>query len=191
MNYFRSKDNVDNYINLTGDKYDKYFVSLVRNYVNIGSRILEIGSGTGNDYNQLKKDYLITPTDFSRHFVDYIKEKHHGRDAEVLDASTSFKFDEPFDAIISNKVLQTLSYKDFKKSLQTQADNLKSGGLIIMTLWNGPENESWSNDDTLLTSYHNADTIARAIPIGTYIIARGLYKEIDEDDSIAVIFKKR
>ncbi|NNE67882.1 MAG: class I SAM-dependent methyltransferase, partial [Pyrinomonadaceae bacterium] len=100
-----------------------FLVQKLCRYVGRGSSVLELGSGPGNDLPLLSKFFKITASDYSPHFVEFIKEDHPGIEALQLDAVT-IDTDLRFDAIYSNKVLHHFGNDEITQSLRRQSEVL-------------------------------------------------------------------
>jgi len=164
--------------------YSKYLAKILR-FVKKGSRILDIGCGTGQVANYLsKRSYNVTGIDLSPLFIKEAK-KQGQAEFRVMD-STSLKFkDASFDAVISAETLEHIPNP--AKALSEMTRVLRPKGLIILRF---PNKQSKLN---------NLLTILTKKPL-FQIISPNLAKEVfgeDEDlcyiasTSDVIIFLKR
>lgn len=144
--------------------------------------------GPGNDLDILKNYYDVVGSDKSKLFVDIYNENHKDIECIVLDA-VEIEIDRKFDCIYSNKVLHHLEYNDFVKSIKRQFEILNDNGIIFMTLWKG--NLKREVYDNLIFMYYMENDILEIIGDKYEVLELSTYTEIDEDDSLIVILKKK
>jgi len=185
--YYQTKESVEEYIKLAKDADGRHLIKKLKQYVLPNSRLLEIGSGPGSDFQLLKKDFQVVGSDFSTEFLRRLKENHINDKFLQLDAIT-LETREKFDGIYSNKVLQHLSDDELKKSIKRQSAILNSGGIICHSFWKGEGEEIFNG---LLVNYQ-LDTSLRSLFEGHFeILLLEEYKEFEEKDSILLIGKKK
>ncbi len=183
--FFDIEENVNEYIKMCQDYDHHFFVGELEKHVNPGDRLLELGSGPGNDLEPLLMKYDVTASDRSEIFVEGLKERFKELKVELLDAVT-ININQTYDCIFSNKVLQHLSGQDMVKSLQKQYDLLEEGGLIFHTLWYGAGEESFNG---LHFTYYDEKAL-ESICQGLFSCTMLRYTEMDQDDSILLIGRK-
>lgn len=164
-------------------------MQMLRDCLPYGSTILELGMGTGIDFLEMSNNYVVTGSDFSPIFVADFKEAHPKLEVYELDA-TDFSLDKKFDCIYSNKVLYHLSAKEFEHSLQLQTEHLNPHGIIFMTMWYGTYREELFEDDLRFTYYTESD-IAIRIPKTLSLEKIQRYTEMEPNDSLAIILRKK
>ncbi len=189
MDYFMKRENVEQYKKMI-DGYDGiWLIRKLDKYLEKGKSILELGMGTGIDYELLSKKYNVLGTDNSPIFInDYIKNNPKGN-VQILDA-TNINLNKLFDCVYSNKVLHHLTMEDFKKSLIEQHRVLDDKGKIFMTLWYGKyEEKIFLNGEMRFTLYEEQD-IENIISDSFNIISMERYTELEEKDSLLVVLEK-
>ena len=161
------------------DKF-KYFVPP-------GSKVLELGMGPGKDFNLLKQTYEMTGSDSSQVFIDLYREKDAIANLINLDA-VSINTPQKYNAIFSNKVLMHLSKDELHQSLIRQLKILKSNAIAFHTFWEGGSEEEMHG---LRFVYYSMEELLTMIPTKFNILECNLYKEIENDDSICLVLKKK
>lgn len=96
--------------------------------------------------------------------------------------------DWKFDCIYSNKVLQHLTRDELKDSFKRQRDTLNDNGLLFHSLWHGNTEEIFNG---LRFSYYTKDLLKDVFDDGFEIVEMNLYTEMETDDSLYVILKKK
>lgn len=188
MDFYHKRENVDLYKEMTQSYDPASIVAQVKEYVPIGSTLLELGMGPGIDLIALSKYYHVTGSDYSPLFLEDFRKTHP--DIEILEGdAANFAFHRQFDCIYSNKVLHHLSVEDFKKSLQLQAEHLKEAGIVFMTLWHGTFREEFY--EGLRFMYYTEENIRDLIPKEFRIETIEIYTELEPEDSLLVILRKR
>ena len=165
---------------------DTFVTDTFMSMVEPSKTILEIGSGTGRDFNLFDKKYKITGSDYSDSFLKSLRRKHKGKQFYRINALT-MDIGENFDVIYSNKVLQHLLPDQLEKSLSSQYKVLNPGGVLFHSMWKGniKENKNRDMPDTLYEKV-DLEKIKGKFKIEAFIV----YKEIKEADSFIVIFRK-
>lgn len=189
MNYFFKRENVDGYKSMIGDYDNSFMMGEIKNQLQKGSSLLELGMGTGVDLVELSKDYIVTGSDNSPLFIEDFTKEHPEINAIVLDAVT-VDIQNKFDCIYSNKVLQHLTPKDFTTSLKNQSEHLNKNGIIFMTLWHGDFAEEIYDED-LRFMYYRLKDIEKLLPKNLEITYNKVFTEMEKDDSIIVIMKAK
>jgi 2-polyprenyl-3-methyl-5-hydroxy-6-metoxy-1,4-benzoquinol methylase len=187
MGYFDKMENVKEYIEMAEGYDGRDLIELLKNHLEAGSSVLELGMGPGKDLDILRKTYEVTGSDISEIFLRMYKERNPRADLLKLDA-IRIATNRKFDCIYSNKVLQHLTKKELQSSLIRQYDLLNFGGILFHTFWKGDRIEEM---DGLLFVYYNEDVLERMIDDRFNILLMDVYTEMEENDSIIVILKKK
>ena len=187
MGYFDSVDHVKGYIEMTKDYSGREMVEYLREYLERGASLLELGMGPGRDLDMLREVYDVTGSDSSQVFIDLYREQHPSAKLLKVDAVT-MAVDKPYDGIYSNKVLHHLSTEDLTRSVLAQANALASDGIIFHTFWRGDSVEFY--EDLRFVYYEKADL--EQLFSGLFDIrVMEYYDEEEADDSILLIAKKK
>jgi trans-aconitate methyltransferase len=169
---------------------NEYIIGEFKNRIDRSKKILELGSGPGNDYKVLVKDYDITGSDYSETFLRILRSKFPEDKFLRINALT-VETKEKYDVIYSNKVLHHLTPEHLALSLKRQYETLNDGGILFHTMWKGnivniKENSMpdvrYERDgiEKILNSITNKFTIRDFI----------VYKELKIDDSFIVVMEK-
>lgn len=186
-NYYNSKASVQEYIKLAEGVDGRDLIAKLKNYLQPGASLLELGSGPGTDFQILKKDYKATGSDYSTAFLDHLKSQNSEDNFLHLDAIT-LACDDNFDGIYSNKVLQHLSDDALKQSIRRQSNILESGGIICHSFWKGEGDEIFKG---LLVNYQTEESLRHLFEYSFEVLCLEEYREFDEGDSILLIGKKK
>lgn len=187
MGYYDDQKNVDEYIDMA-DGYDgRELVSVLREHLESGATVLELGMGPGKDLDLLGAHYRVVGSDTSSIFLDRYRQQHPSADLLLLDAAT-LDTDRRFDAIYSNKVLHHLTRQELSDSFRRQAQVLKSNGILLHALWYGDKEEEMHG---LRFVYYTADTLCQLIGDELELVQSRRYSELEEDDSLYVVLRKR
>lgn len=100
----------------------------------VGSSLLELGSGAGEDISFLSSHFRVTASDISAPLVEQLRIRNDVDSVLLLDAIT-FIAEKTFNCIFSNKLLQHLTDDEIARSLARQHEALSPGGIIAHTLW--------------------------------------------------------
>jgi SAM-dependent methyltransferase len=130
VGYFDDEKNVEDYIRMAEGYDGRELIEILKTYLQPGATVLELGMGSGKDFELLSETYQVTGSDYSTVFVDRYRQKDVEADLVLLDAVT-MDIDRKFDCIYSNKVLHHLTRDDLKLSLQRQAVVLNDHGLLL------------------------------------------------------------
>jgi hypothetical protein len=120
-------------------------------------------------------------------FVERYRIAHPDADVLLLDAVT-LDTDRRFDAIYSNKVLYHLTRDEMRQSLARQTVVVKDGGIAFHTLWIGEGDDEM---DGLRFVYYTEETVADLVGPAWEILLTQRYAEMDPDDSLIVVLRKR
>ncbi len=189
MDYFKNRKNVDLYTEMMADYDNNFVISEVSKILPKGSRLLELGMGTGVDLISLSSEYDVIGSDSSHLFVKDFKKKSD-IEVMVLDA-VDINISRYFDCIYSNKVLQHLSKEDFIKSLNSQSRHLSTNGIIYATLWTGEYREEFEFDGQLRFVYYDETTLKNLIPNELQLEQLIYYSEFETNDSLIMILRRK
>jgi trans-aconitate methyltransferase len=164
----------------------KVLIDQFRKFLPAKSKILELGSGPGNDWKILSRDFDVTGSDFSLEFLSHLKSQNPDGSFLMLDAVT-LETDQQFDGIYSNKVLHHLKDEDLKKSIKRQAVILKTGGIICHSFWKGEGTEDFKG---MFVNYHNASELRDFFGGYFEILLLEHYQEFEDGDSLLLIARK-
>lgn len=183
MAYYDSKKSVEEYIKMARGHDGRQIIARLKEHLPAGSRLLELGSGPGTDWNILKEDYRVTGSDQSLEFLKYLRANNPEGEFLELDAA-SLKTDLPFDGIYSNKVLHHLSDEDLLASVRRQYEILRPGGIVCHSFWHGQDSEIYND---LFVNYHSDEGIR--ILFDDYFDHRlfHFYQEFEKGDSFLYI----
>lgn len=101
------------------------------------SRVLDAGCGTGANLRLLQSELdplWIGGFDFSDRALDYCREKVPYAEIVRHDIRQPFLCSDPLDLIISMDVLYVPGLEASRPGMQALADNLKSGGHLVLNL---------------------------------------------------------
>lgn len=181
------KELIDTYIEMTRDYQGPLLIDWILDYVQKEARVLELGMGPGKDLIELNKHYRATGSDSSEEFLERFHELHPKADLVQLDAVT-METSERFDCICSNKVLQHLTRKELRISLQSQARCLNSKGVLLHTFWAGTGQEE--QEGILFVNYQKEE-LEELFEEYYEILKIEYYGEEAADDSIVVAVRLR
>ncbi|MBT3180538.1 MAG: methyltransferase domain-containing protein [Candidatus Marinimicrobia bacterium] len=183
--YYLSKETAEQYIKLAKGYDGKFLIDLLKNYLPLKSKVLELGSGPGADLEILSQNYEVTGSDFSQYFLDILKKKKIKNPLILLDAIT-LKTSKTFDCIYSNKVLQHLTDNQLEQSIQNQLAILNKDGIICHSFWAG--NDCYEMKGAL-HNYHTKDELENCLSPYFETLVLDFYNEMEKDDSILFIGK--
>jgi cyclopropane fatty-acyl-phospholipid synthase-like methyltransferase len=117
---------------------NKYIIDEFKKRIDKSKKILELGSGPGNDYGVLVQDYDITGSDYSETFLKILRKKFNNDRFLKINALT-METEKKYDVIYSNKVLQHLTTENLATSFKKQYEVLNEGGILFHAMWKGKE----------------------------------------------------
>lgn len=169
--------------------YDGTFlINILQKNLKPNSTILELGMGPGKDMDILSETYKVTGSDSSSIFIEIYKKKNKEADLLLLDAQT-IETDRKFDCIYSNKVLIHLTPEELRESLVRQLNVLNDNGLVCHSFWRGNKEEE--EIQGLKFIYYLKNDLQKIAEEYFDIIEMRIYKEIEANDSILLILKKK
>ena len=152
-----------------------------------GARVLEIGSGPGNDLALLAQHYDITGSDCSDEFVTHLANRFPETPILKLDAETLVA-DGLFDAIYSNKVLHHLTDEALTRSFRAQLELLREGGLVYHLVWQVID--EMPDMSGLPFIARNAAQMKTLMGADFEILSTTDFAEFSENDSVAILARK-
>lgn len=187
MEYYKTKESVNEYIELAKDVNGQELINELRKVLVENSLLLEIGSGPGTDWNLLSKHYQVIGSDFSSEFIKHLQNKY--RDGEFLELdATTLKTTRKFDGIYANKVLHHLTDDELIQSIARQAEILKKDGMVCHSFWKGEGSEIFKG---MFVNYHTESQLIEFFEPLFEILSISPYKEFEADDSILLIGKRK
>lgn len=188
MGFYDTVKGVNQYIQMAKG-YDGFkLIEILRKYLPEQSTVLEIGMGPGIDLDMLQKHYTVTGSDNSSLFLEKYKKKNKNNiDLMLLDAVT-LQTNRKFDCIYSNKVLHHLTKEDLKKSLSRQKEILNPDGILFHSFWKGNKTE---NFEGLFFQYYETGELQGMANKDYEILELNTYTEMEKDDSIYLVLKKK
>ena len=187
MGFYDDINNVKQYMSMAEGYDGRGLIEALKEYLHEGASVLELGMGPGKDLEILKESYNATGSDYSQVFVDLYKEKNPKADVVQLDA-VSLPNIKTFDGIYSNKVLQHLTVHDLKISIQRQAQVLNEKGVVFHSFWYGDSEEDY---DGLRFVYYTEEMLKALFETSFEVVLVARYKEVDADDSVYIIGRKK
>ncbi len=187
MGFYHNNKNVKDYIDMAEGYDGTFLIEILKKHVSPGSTVLELGMGPGKDLDILRKTFHVTGSDISQIFLDLYQERTGFVDLIVLDACT-LEIGRTFDCIYSNKVLIHLTKAELRKSFQRQRAVLNDNGILFHSFWKGTKEEEHHG---LRFIYYTKEELRKMIGDGFEIIEIAAYKEIEANDSLYIILKKK
>jgi trans-aconitate methyltransferase len=165
----------------------KLLIDRLKDFLPAGSRVLEIGSGPGADWNLLQKDYQVIGSDNSKAFLNHLHQRFPGGEFVELEAG-SLQINYQFDGIYSNKVLHHLEDDALVNSIKRQFELLTPGGIVCHSFWYGQDSEYYND---MFVNYHSDEGIR--ILFGEYFNHKlfHYYEEFEKADSFLYIGQKK
>ncbi|NND94763.1 MAG: class I SAM-dependent methyltransferase [Flavobacteriales bacterium] len=185
--YYKTKESVDEYIRVAKEVQGAELINKLSEFLAPNSRLLEIGSGPGTDWNILKSNYDVVGSDNSREFLSYLASKNPSGMFLELDAVT-LDTDEKFDGLYSNKVLHHLNDEELIDSIKRQCEVLNENGIICHSFWKGEGSEVFRG---LYVNYHTKTALKDCFEDYFETILIETYAEFEDSDSLLFIGKKR
>jgi 2-polyprenyl-3-methyl-5-hydroxy-6-metoxy-1,4-benzoquinol methylase len=123
-----------------------------------GPRVLDLASAQGTFGLLLaERGYDVTAVDIHPDFLKYAKKKHtHGEFKTVQANLMEFRDPERFDCILAGEIIEHVAYPD--QLLRSVAENLRPGGVCVLTTPNGADFSS------KLPTYKQVTNLEELIP---------------------------
>ncbi len=185
--YYDSKDAVKEYIAAAKDVNSKPLIEKLKNVLEAGSSVLELGSGPGTDWCILSESYNVTGSDMSGEFLNYLKMNNPNGEFIELDAGT-LKTEKRFKGIYSNKVLHHLTDEELLKSIDRQAEIVEPHGVICHSFWKGEGTEEFKG---MFVNYHTKEALSKLFEKHFELLLIEAYEEFEPNDSIVLIARKK
>jgi len=186
MDYYDSKENVEEYIRMAESYDGRQLIETLQRYLPPHSTVLELGLGPGKDLELLAQSYIVTGSDKSNIFLQRYQSSHPLAELLQLDA-ISLETNRRFQALYSNKTLQHLSREELTLSLQRQLEVLHVGGFAVHSLWYGVGEENVAG---CKFSYYTEDEIKEILPEAYRLVEIYRYKEMEDDDSLCIVLQR-
>lgn len=187
MSFFHKEENVKEYIAMCEGYDGEELINIFRKNLAEGATVLEIGMGPGKDLDILQRYYKTTGSDYSEIFLNTYKETNPHVDLLLLDA-VKMDVAKKFQGIYSNKVLQHLSREELRESIEKQNNVLIKPGIMFHSFWYGDKEEEMQG---LKFAYYNEVSLREIFSKDFEIIEMKRYSEMEDQDSIYVVAKKR
>lgn len=187
MSYYKTKESVDEYIELAKDVNGELLINKLRKHLQTKSSLLEIGSGPGTDWKILNEYYEVVGSDNSKEFLNRLTDNNPEGKFLELDATTLLT-EMKYDGIYSNKVFQHLNDKELDASIIRQFEILNSNGIVCHSFWEGEGSEVFKE---LHVQYYNGEALRKHFEEYFNILLLEKYCEFEDDDSILLIAQKK
>ena len=186
-NYYHTRESVLEYIKMAEGYNGRSIISRLRNHLNPRSKLLEIGSGPGTDWNILNETYEVVGSDNSNEFLKHLSENNPDGKFLNIDA-VKLSANLKFDGIYSNKVLHHLTNEELENSISRQSEILNTKGVICHSFWAGEDSETYNG---LFVNYHTMRELKGLFAFDFEIQIMERYKEFETNDSIFLIGVKK
>jgi len=185
MDFYNDPDKVDEYEKMCEGYDGSELYGVLSKHLADNSTLLELGSGPGNDINNLQNKYQVTGSDLSDEFLLRCRKQFNNLPFVKLDA-VSIQTDKVFDCVYSNKVLHHLTVDVLKKSFARQQEVIKRNGLFAHSFWLGDKEFTMEG---MLFVFHDRKNLIKLVSEYFTIIEMFDYKEFEDGDSIFIIAK--
>lgn len=117
------------------DKWREIVEAKFKLYNPTGTKVLDLGCGTGELIKRLQGDYEVVGVDLSQGMIDIAKEKVDGIEFYVQDMR-NFKLKEKNDIILSlfDTINHLISIEALEATLEAVYNNLKEDGIYIFDI---------------------------------------------------------
>ncbi len=187
MGYFDDRKHAEEYIEMVEGYDGRELIEVLQKYLPEGATLLELGMGPGTDLDLLSQSYQVTGSDSAQAFLDIYREQNDGADLILLDAAT-LDTDRKFDGIYSNKVLHHLTEDEMVQSLLGQKAALNPQGILFHSFWYGDKEEFLHG---LRFRYYTEEMLLRIVEPHFEVLAMERYTEMEKDDSVYLVLRKR
>jgi SAM-dependent methyltransferase len=186
-NYYETEQTVRAYIQMAQGYNGRALIEILRQFLPDGKLVLELGMGPGKDLLILQEFYNATGSDFYPLFLEMFRKEHPEIETLALNA-IELNTHLSFDGIWSNKVLHHLTPEELKVSLKRQSEILNPGGVVAHSFWKGSKRETLEG---LLFQYYMEHQLVELFAEDFEPQVHALYSEMDRDDSIFIIARKK
>lgn len=138
-------------------KESDQIVKLINKYKRSeGNMLLDVGCGTGNHLNYLKKYFVCDGFDLNKGVIEFAKKSISDVNFSVANM-IDFNFNKSYDVItcLFSSFAYVKTIENATKTIQKFALHLKHGGVIIIESWFAPE--EFNNGRIGLNTYENDD----------------------------------
>lgn len=185
--FYHTKESVDMYLSMAEGYDGSFLIDKLKAHLPENSTVLEIGSGPGKDVVLLSRYYQVTGSDYSLEFLNRLKAQFKDNAFLHLNAA-NLETDKTFDAIYSNKVLHHLTDEELEHSINRQYELLHADSIICHSFWKGEGEEEYEG---MFVNNHTVEELTTLLTPHFDILEISVYKEMEEEDSILVIARKR
>ncbi len=188
MSFYSTTSNIEQYIEMSKEYNGSEFMKELKRYLTEGSSVLELGMGEGKDQVILKQaGFTPTGSDSSLPFLERWNSANPSAQALFVNA-VKMDVEISYDCIYSNKVLQHLTAKELKTSLENQEKKLIGGGILFHAIWYGEDSGDMGGSFYMS---HTEQSLAPLIPESLELVELTRYTEMDENDSCWIVLQKR
>lgn len=184
--YYKTKESVEEYIEMAKGVNGAGLIEKLKEVLPLNSKLLEIGSGPGSDWEILNESYAVTGSDNSSEFLNHLIAKYPNGEFLSLDAIT-INTSKSFDGIYSNKVLHHLKDNELTDSIKRQSEILNINGIVCHSFWKGKGFEIFKG---LYVNYHDEEKLKDFFKGYFEILSIIIYQEFEDGESILLIGKK-
>jgi cyclopropane fatty-acyl-phospholipid synthase-like methyltransferase len=187
MSFYEKSENVQEYIESCQDYNGESLQHFIIDWVPSGGRLLELGSGPGNDIDFLSQHFQYQGSDCSEPFLAHLRSRFPKLSFQHIDA-TDFPELPPVDVIYSNKVLHHIEPNDLEDSLTQQKQRLNAEGYLIHTFWLGKGFDVYHG---LRFQYYSLEEIEAIFAKDYKVLTVEKYGEFAKNDSLLVIAQRK
>lgn len=187
MTYYDDPDHVEEYIAMSEGYDGAELIEQLKPLLPAGKQVLELGMGPGRDLDILAQTYDAIGSDGSEAFLQHYRLRHPDTTLLTLDAAV-LQTDIKVDAIYSNKVLHLLTPAELRQSLSQQTRLLNDNGLVLHSFWRGDSEETFHG---VYSAYYQADPLTQIFAQTFELLKVGKYTEMEMDDSLWIVARKR
>lgn len=114
-----------------------HVISAFERYLPAPAKVADVACAAGNFALTLAEaGYEVTAVDLLGELLDYAKKKHtHGKINFVCSNLMDYRHPEPLDGILMGEVIEHVAWPE--QLIQAAKENLKGGGLFVLTTPNG------------------------------------------------------
>jgi len=119
---------------LFGNPRQEMLASIIKNHIEKGGKILEIGFGNGYLLSALSKGYDVHGADISSENIEQMEKRVDARFKLVSSDGKLPYPDETFDAFIASEVLEHMDDEELSICISEAFRILKKGGYAVVTI---------------------------------------------------------
>jgi trans-aconitate methyltransferase len=185
--YYHTQESVAEYIQSAKGYNGNDLIEKLKKVLPAKSKLLELGSGPGSDWEILDKHYAVNGSDSSAVFISHLTGKYPNETFLQLNAAT-LDIDQSFDGIYSNKVLHHLTDSELTHSIKRQHEMLNANGVVCHSFWKGEGSEVFKG---MYVNYHTQESLRESFREQFDILVLECYAEFEDGDSVLLIGKKK